>query len=100
MPGSLPTSARRRPQMRLKSVDLPTFGRPRMATRGRLGMMGWRVPARRPMLRTRSPMFYAILFVEKSKDAMYSESSEQAEHQSGPLRRLFDFAVEVGADLQ
>ena len=45
-------------------------------------------------------MFYAILFVEESKDAMCSESSEQAEQQSSPLRRLFDFAVQAGADLQ
>src|SRR6266568_6945595 len=70
MPGSLTTSARRRPQMRLNSVDLPTLGRPRMATRGRLDMMGRRVPARWPMLRTRSPILYAILFGEKSKDRM------------------------------
>src|SRR5690348_4737311 len=32
MPGSSPTMARREPTMRLKSVDLPTLGRPTMAT--------------------------------------------------------------------
>src|SRR5437660_1071119 len=34
MPGSLPTIARREPTSRLNSVDLPTFGRPTMASRG------------------------------------------------------------------
>src|SRR5581483_530756 len=34
MPGSSPTIERRLPVSRLKSVDLPTFGRPTMATRG------------------------------------------------------------------
>src|SRR6202161_1553103 len=34
MPGSSPTMARREPTMRLKSVDLPTLGRPTMATVG------------------------------------------------------------------
>src|SRR6185503_17801360 len=33
MPGSSPTMDRRSPISRLKSVDLPTFGRPTMATR-------------------------------------------------------------------
>ncbi len=32
MPGSSPTMARRDPTSRLKSVDLPTFGRPTMAS--------------------------------------------------------------------
>src|SRR5216684_5876941 len=34
MPGSSPTMARRDPTRRLKSVDLPTLGRPTMAMRG------------------------------------------------------------------
>src|SRR5882724_8244133 len=34
MPGSSPTMARRDPIKRLKSVDLPTFGRPTMASKG------------------------------------------------------------------
>jgi hypothetical protein len=34
MPGSSPTIARREPTMRLKSVDLPTLGRPTMAIVG------------------------------------------------------------------
>src|SRR5262245_56917858 len=34
MPGSSPTMARREPISRLKSVDLPTLGRPTMARRG------------------------------------------------------------------
>src|SRR5580704_8910767 len=34
MPGSSPTMARRDPVRWLNSVDLPTFGRPTMATRG------------------------------------------------------------------
>ena len=34
-PGSSDTSARRRPASRLNSVDLPTFGRPAIATIGR-----------------------------------------------------------------
>src|SRR5450631_3085300 len=34
MPGSSPTIARREPTMRLKSVDLPTFGRPTIASVG------------------------------------------------------------------
>ena len=37
MPGSSPTSARRRPQMRLNNVDLPTLGRPSITTRGSSG---------------------------------------------------------------
>src|SRR5262249_8687064 len=41
MPGSSPTSARRRPVIRLKRADLPTLGRPRIAIRGK-GMMKWR----------------------------------------------------------
>ena len=32
MPGSSPTIARRDPTMRLNSVDLPTLGRPTMAS--------------------------------------------------------------------
>src|SRR5258706_4184821 len=35
MPGGAPRSERRSPIRRLKSVDLPTLGRPTMATRGR-----------------------------------------------------------------
>src|SRR5436190_10554517 len=35
MPGSSVTSARRGPMIRLKRVDLPTFGRPTMAISGR-----------------------------------------------------------------
>src|SRR5215469_5547523 len=35
MPGSSPTMARREPTRRLNSVDLPTLGRPTMASRGR-----------------------------------------------------------------
>jgi hypothetical protein len=34
MPGSSPTIDRRDPTMRLKSVDLPTFGRPTIAMVG------------------------------------------------------------------
>src|ERR1044072_1240628 len=34
MPGSSPTMARRSPTTRLKSVDLPTFGRPTIANNG------------------------------------------------------------------
>src|SRR5208337_715223 len=34
MPGSFPTMARREPVSRLNSVDLPTLGRPTMATSG------------------------------------------------------------------
>jgi len=34
MPGSSPTIARREPTMRLNSVDLPTLGRPTMASVG------------------------------------------------------------------
>jgi len=34
IPGSSPTIARRRPIMRLNSVDLPTFGRPTIAMVG------------------------------------------------------------------
>src|SRR5438067_12484229 len=34
MRGSLPTSARLRPQMRLNKVDLPTLGRPRITKCG------------------------------------------------------------------
>ena len=37
MPGSSPTMERREPVRRLKSVDLPTLGRPQMAMRGRRG---------------------------------------------------------------
>jgi hypothetical protein len=36
-PGSSSTMASRRPMMRLSSVDLPTLGRPMMATMGRVG---------------------------------------------------------------
>ena len=36
MPGSSPTIDRRVPVSRLKSVDLPTFGRPQIATSGRV----------------------------------------------------------------
>ena len=36
MPGSSPTMERREPVRRLKSVDLPTLGRPTMAMSGRL----------------------------------------------------------------
>src|ERR1019366_5499127 len=36
MPGSSPTMERREPVRRLKSVDLPTLGRPQMAMSGRL----------------------------------------------------------------
>src|SRR5579871_5489005 len=36
MPGSSPTMARLRPTTRLKSVDLPTFGRPTMTRVGTL----------------------------------------------------------------
>src|SRR5579863_373334 len=39
MPGSSPTSARRCPMIRLNSVDLPTLGRPRIATRGGLAIV-------------------------------------------------------------
>ena len=35
MPGSSPTMARREPTMRLNNVDLPTLGRPTMASVGR-----------------------------------------------------------------
>ena len=34
MPGSSPTMARREPTIRLKSVDLPTLGRPTIASVG------------------------------------------------------------------
>src|SRR5207237_160943 len=37
MPGSSPTIERRAPTMRLKSVDLPTFGRPTIVTSGNAG---------------------------------------------------------------
>src|SRR5215470_4076230 len=37
MPGSSPTMARREPARRLKSVDLPTLGRPTMAMVGTRG---------------------------------------------------------------
>src|ERR1051326_9083255 len=43
MPGSLPTSARRWPVIRLKRADLPTLGRPSIAMRGSC-MMKWRFP--------------------------------------------------------
>src|ERR1700757_884320 len=43
MPGSLPTIARREPTRRLNSVDLPTSGRPTMASRGTFA--SWRVGA-------------------------------------------------------
>src|SRR6266566_5329036 len=39
MPGSLVTMARRVPVKRLKSVDLPTLGRPRMTRDGRVVVM-------------------------------------------------------------
>src|SRR5712692_8861607 len=39
MPGSLVTMARRDPVKRLKSVDLPTLGRPRMTRDGRVVVM-------------------------------------------------------------
>src|SRR5579862_9049008 len=41
MPGSSPTIARREPTMRLKSVDLPTLGRPTMARSGTPASAGW-----------------------------------------------------------
>src|ERR1039458_4477714 len=36
MPGSSPTMERREPVRRLKSVDLPTLGRPQMAINGKI----------------------------------------------------------------
>src|SRR5256886_1035552 len=46
MPDSSPTIARREPTIRLNSVDLPTFGRPTMARRGRETVMDEQYPRR------------------------------------------------------
>src|SRR5437588_106476 len=46
MPYSSPTIARREPTIRLNSVDLPTFGRPTMARRGRETVMDEQYPRR------------------------------------------------------
>ncbi len=50
-PGSSCTIASRRPTSLLTSVDLPTFGRPTIATTGRLGLTF--MPALRPVRRAR-----------------------------------------------
>src|SRR5882672_364505 len=46
IPGSSPTMARRRPVIRLNSVDLPTLGRPTMTMLGKSFI--WKNPSREP----------------------------------------------------
>ena len=53
-PGVSSTIACRRPTSRLNSVDLPTFGRPRIATVGRLTLVTGTRPAGRPSVRKKT----------------------------------------------
>src|SRR5213080_5546242 len=102
MPDSSPTIARREPTIRLNSVDLPTFGRPTMARRGRETVMDEQYPRRdshprlsavmqavRPAGQPRAGVPTCVVYYYRDSVASTSQSSASAQKKDVSLYQFF-----------